>query len=201
MDTLLSSMVHSLDSHPQVCDIDIKTQTPVLENELSSWEYKHCVFLPTDLKEYYLTQNGMLLTWSIKVGTNIYRVGRVAICELKEMVMIEINHITKQLLLSNLPVKIIRIDENPSVGSICLLYKDRVGMEIDEKSIWEEPIIVLLRHGGKMEFLTKNFTNYLRLMVAYAGLEEWPNRVQGVPLSPVAKQWHYIMGKLTLIED
>ena len=201
MDALLSSLIHSLQSHHQTCDIDIKTQPPVSENDVSSWEYQHCVFLPPDMRDYYLSENGMLLTWSIKAGTNVHRVGRVVINELNGMEIVQVEAKSKQNLIFKPPVKIIKIDENPSVGRICLLYMQRINNDESNEFPWDDPQICLLRHGGKIEILTDSFTNYFRLMIAYAGLEEWPNRVLGMALSPVAKQWYYIMGKLSLVEE
>ena len=201
MNGLLSSMLYSLNSHPHACDIEIKLQPPASDNDLSSWEYKHCVFLPADLKEYFMSQNGMLLTWSIKAGNSIYRIGRVAISELNKMMLVELDHISYLKDRLKLPFKNFRLDENPSVGSICLSYQPRSSVEYNVEISYEKPFIGILRNGGKMEYLTDNFTNYFRLMVAYAGMEEWPNRVIGLPVSPVAKQWYYMMGKLKLVED
>ena len=201
MNGLLSSIVYSLKSHPQACDIEIMIQPPLTENDLSSWEHKHCVFLPPDLKEYFMSQNGMLLTWSIKAGNNIYRVGRVAICELNKMVLIELDHESHIKDRCKIPFKIFRLDENPSVGSICLFYQQRRSVEYNIDVFHERPFIGILRNGGKMEYLTDDFTKYFRLTVAYAGIEEWTNRALGIPLSPVAKQWYYIMGNLQLVED
>ena len=200
MDTLLSSLVQSLESHHQTCELDIKTHPPVSENDICSWEYQHCVFLPHDMRDYYLSENGMLFTWSIKAGSNVYRVGRVSINELNKSEVIEVKAKFKQNLKFELPVKIIRIDDNPSVGRVCLLYKQNIDLDERVEFPWEDPSICLLRQDGKIEILTDTFTNYLRLMIAYAGLEEWPNKVLGMPLSPVAKQWYYIMGKLNLVE-
>eukprot|EP00800_Vazella_pourtalesii_P014682 TRINITY_DN3785_c0_g1_i5.p1 TRINITY_DN3785_c0_g1~~TRINITY_DN3785_c0_g1_i5.p1 ORF type:complete len:202 (+),score=10.03 TRINITY_DN3785_c0_g1_i5:29-634(+) len=201
MNGLLSSMVYSLSSHPQACDIEIKIQPPVSYDDLSSWEYKHHVFLPQDLKEYFMSQNGMLLTWSIKAGNNTYRVGRVAICELDKMVLIKLDHESQLKHQFKLPSKIFRLDENPSVGSICLLYRPSSSVTYNVELSCEKPFIGILGNGGMMEYMTDNFTKYFRLMIAYAGIEEWPNRVRGLPLSPVTKQWYYIMGKFKLVED
>ena len=201
MDTLISSLVHSLESHPQTCEVEIKTQPPVTEKEISSWEYKHCIFLPNDMKEYYLNENGMLLTWSIKIGVNIYRVGRVSIRQLNQIKTVQVKASLKQNLKFELPIVLVSIDDNPSVGSVCLMYKLKGNLVERVEFPWDNPSICLLRQDGKIEILTDNFTNYFRLMIAYAGLEEWANKVLGMHLSPVAKQWYYIMGKLSLVEE
>ena len=198
MDSLLSSLLHSLESHPSACDVDIKTLPPVTESDLSGWEYQHCVFLPSDLKEYYLTQNGLQLTWNIKAGQSTYRVGRLSICELSRMKLAPQLDLNLQF---KAPVKIVVIDENHSIGQICLLYQHKSIAADSEEFPWGEASIWILRRGCRLEFLADSFMNYFRLMVAYAGLEEWPNRVLGLPLSPVAKQWYYIMGRLCLVED
>lgn len=202
MDPLLKILKSSLEAHPHVCDIDMTKQPVVSESDVSSWEYKHCVFMPSDLKAFYLTQNGILLNWSIKAGTGVFRVGRIAINALSKLTYEELDPITKQNLPFEVATKIIKLDSIPSVGSICLLYQAKTEkVQEFEEVPWKEPSIWILRRNGYIQYLTDTFTSYFRLMVAYGGLEEWVNKLLGLALSPSAKQWYYIMGRLNLIEE
>ena len=54
--------------------IVLETRAPADRHNVLMWEQRNTVFLPDDLKSFYLTSDGFDLTWSVKMDSKLRRI-------------------------------------------------------------------------------------------------------------------------------
>ena len=47
-------------------DVDLSDHRGLDGSAVAGWENRNCCILPTDLKDFYLTTDGLLLTWKVQ---------------------------------------------------------------------------------------------------------------------------------------
>lgn len=50
-----------------MCEVSLSNFSPSERHKVIAWEQKNTCMLPDDLKNFYLTTNGLLLTWKVNV--------------------------------------------------------------------------------------------------------------------------------------
>lgn len=58
----------ALASSFSVTKVDIETNAEASDDEIKKWEEKNRIKAPEDLKNFYLTSNGLQVTWNGKYG-------------------------------------------------------------------------------------------------------------------------------------
>ncbi|XP_056266921.1 tubulin polyglutamylase complex subunit 2 isoform X3 [Pseudoliparis swirei] len=56
-----------LENMPGVGDVRLVEREPAEKRSLLSWEQRNTCILPEDLRDFYLTTDGLTLTWSVKL--------------------------------------------------------------------------------------------------------------------------------------
>ncbi|XP_072037495.1 tubulin polyglutamylase complex subunit 2-like [Amphiura filiformis] len=198
-------VARSLEKRPSICDVHLSHLPPAQRHQLVTWEQRNSCLLPDDLKHFYLTSDGLLLRWSVKLDENSMPVGRM-----------EINSITdvkklageKPSTTSNNGLEMIDYDseEEDNVcdhphfdqrscvfeldpcdghGKVCLVYKDTKPGTAAPRI----PEVWFLDRALRWHFLAPTFTHYFRLMLMHLGLPQWQYVFTDIGLTPQAKQW------------
>uniref|UniRef100_A0A1A9WRI2 Knr4/Smi1-like domain-containing protein n=1 Tax=Glossina brevipalpis TaxID=37001 RepID=A0A1A9WRI2_9MUSC len=82
----------ALNSVPRVSNIVCQKREPCQKTQVITWEQRHGVYLPEDMKKFYLSTDGLLLHWSYQYGVNdIRRVGYIKIPHLVQITLLREN--------------------------------------------------------------------------------------------------------------
>ncbi|KAK4473635.1 hypothetical protein MN116_002987 [Schistosoma mekongi] len=76
---------------PGVCSVYLDANEPVLEDEIQRWESFNGLLMPNDLKDFYLTTNGIELGWCNACNEQMSIVGRIKINTLDDFKSIKLN--------------------------------------------------------------------------------------------------------------
>lgn len=60
----LQEHIHLLANVPRVCNVTLERRQPLNACQVVNWEQRHCVYLPEDMKKFYLSTDGFVLNWS-----------------------------------------------------------------------------------------------------------------------------------------
>ncbi|GAB1611028.1 tubulin polyglutamylase complex subunit 2-like [Argonauta hians] len=202
------SVVKYLESKPGVCNVKLHEHTAVSKKVLESWEQKHCCLLPNDLRNCYLTTNGIKLSWAVNIdGSNPHPLGLLYLHPLHDVVEMkekvergsrravkreegesdsesedEVTGLKKPCFDSS--HRIFELDPCRGVGKVCLVYRHwQLGCSSSPSEIW------FLDRSLRWHFLVSSFTCYFRLMLLHLGLPQWQYVFTDIGLSMQAKQW------------
>lgn len=73
-ENLTLGVVRVLESSPCVKNVQIDRRNPCEKAALAAWEQRHGCILPEDLRNFYSSIDGFLLTWSFEVAGNLSKV-------------------------------------------------------------------------------------------------------------------------------
>lgn len=71
-ENLTLGVVKLLENSPCVKNVKVERRSACERSALSSWEQRHCCMLPEDLKSFYASIDGFLLTWCLDISGIIY---------------------------------------------------------------------------------------------------------------------------------
>lgn len=210
-----------LESMPGVMDIRFVEREPAEKRCLLSWEQNNNCSLPEDIRDFYLTTDGLTLTWSVKLDNETIPVGCMVVNSITKL-----KPLSQSSSLFSLPSaptladldygeeetegsecgqtkpsfdsrsRIFELDPCSGNGKVCLVYKgctkDVVAQQCD---VW------FLDRSLYWHYLTPTFTAYYRLMITHLGLPEWQYTFTPYGISPQAKQWASLYQPLTFYCD
>ncbi|CAH1797723.1 unnamed protein product [Owenia fusiformis] len=213
---LTFGVVKSLDKRKGICDVRLIEKTPAERHTVISWEQKHSCFLPEDVKSFFLTTDGLVLKWSVKVNDSVLPIGRVEINGISGLTKIapgnsitaakgapDLNDIESSdeetegdetsYPRFNPSCRIFELDPCGGFGMVCLVYRNtKPGVPAHDPEIW------FMDRAYRWHFLADNFTAYFRLMVAHVGLPQWQYAFTDIGLSPFAEQWFNVYAPLRM---
>ncbi|KAH8296196.1 hypothetical protein KR054_002844, partial [Drosophila jambulina] len=77
---------------PRVCNVTLERRQPLNACQVVNWEQRHCVYLPEDMKKFYLSSDGFVLNWSYQYAPNdIRRVGHIHFPHLLQVTLLREN--------------------------------------------------------------------------------------------------------------
>lgn len=82
---LLVGLVEYLSNSTHVSNIKIKERQPANIQLLTSWEVKNNYSLPNDLQQFYLTNNGFSLEWSVTINGDLINIGHITVNSVQEV--------------------------------------------------------------------------------------------------------------------
>ncbi|KAK2154245.1 hypothetical protein LSH36_273g02001 [Paralvinella palmiformis] len=209
---LTFSIIQSLEKRHGVCNINMSTKPPTDRPSIVSWEQKFSCIMPEDLRNFYLTSNGFLLTWCSKLHENRIPVGHIEINPLERLIrigslgatdagtnlpglvdveLVDHEDEDKQGTEISLPrfdhrSRIFELDPCEGYGKVCFVYRNtKPGIAAQKAEIW------FLDRALRWHFLADNFANYYRLMLVHLGLPQWQYIFTDIGISPQAKQQWY----------
>ncbi|XP_045215779.2 tubulin polyglutamylase complex subunit 2-like isoform X1 [Mercenaria mercenaria] len=135
-----------LENKTGVCKLELEPRRPADRPSILAWEQKNTVFLPEDLKSFYLTSDGFLLTWCVKIENGPVPVGRMYLNSVSKMMKFggPANNTLVNPSLADLDAdsdaedetsgtekptfdsrcKIFELDPCDGYGKVCLVYKE-----------------------------------------------------------------------------
>jgi len=191
-------LIALLQEKPYVCDIKFKQNEAVSKNMLTVWEEGNHCQLPSDLRQFYETMNGLLIQWKIKFNDDEINIGLIEInpIECLNGLALRMNRndltlqdfqlpedISKDIKVNQRPIpnfnqKIMEISSDGQHGKVCLLFKEEGNIEV-----W------LIDLSLQWHFLAPSFSHYYRMMVTHLGIRGWQFLYTEYGLTPEAKQW------------
>ncbi|KAF6020734.1 TPGS2 [Bugula neritina] len=219
VERLTLGVVQSLGKRQGVCDVVIDQRGPADMAAINNWETTHCCTLPADIKQFYLTSNGFLLTWKVKIKDDVIPVGRMeinAVTRLDKIAGYACNAKDGKLGSYSLSEIDISADEDPSgiyphfdsrsrvfeldpcnnLGKMCLVFHNtKQGVPGKEADYW------FLDKALRWHFLTADFSSYFRIMISNLGLPQWHYLYTDVGISPAVQQWYSLYAPLSVESD
>ncbi|XP_056266920.1 tubulin polyglutamylase complex subunit 2 isoform X2 [Pseudoliparis swirei] len=167
-----------LENMPGVGDVRLVEREPAEKRSLLSWEQRNTCILPEDLRDFYLTTDGLTLTWSVKLDEECVPLGSMVVPSVSRL---------RPLLR---PASLFSLPGAPALAD--LDWEDTgSGVVAQQSDIW------YLDRALCWHLLTSSFTSYYRLMVTHLGLPEWQQAFTPYGPSPRAKQWASLYQPLT----
>ncbi|XP_017021374.1 tubulin polyglutamylase complex subunit 2 [Drosophila kikkawai] len=192
-ENLTLGLIRTLSNVPRVCNVTLERRQPLNACQVVNWEQRHCVYLPEDMKKFYLSTDGFVLNWSYQYAPNdIRRVGHIHFPHLLQVTLLRENiETTHSVNSSNSDVlgaaaapvasgkdkwgnatpiitpksKIFEINNVNEVAKVCMLY---------ESTSSNNPKFYLLELSTlSWQFLADTFSEYLRMAIAHLGLPYW----------------------------
>ncbi|CAK8672794.1 unnamed protein product [Clavelina lepadiformis] len=224
IERLTLGVATTLEKRPGICDVSLSNFAPAERHKIIAWEQRNTCMLPEDLKNFYLTTNGLLLTWKVNVNETSYPLGRMEVNSIEDLTKISITASTSSMS-NNISLadvdynsdsddneyssehspphfdgrsRIFELDPCNGFGKVCLVYlKATPGLPAQSTEIW------FLDRSLTWSFLAANFSTYYRLMLMHVGLPQWQYAFTEVGLNPKAKEWFnlYAPVRLHLDED
>ncbi|EDW19051.1 tubulin polyglutamylase complex subunit 2 [Drosophila mojavensis] len=194
-ENLTLGLIKTLSSVPRVCNVSLERRQPLNPCQVVNWEQRHCVYLPEDMKKFYLSTDGFVLHWSYQYSpTDVRRVGYIHFPHLLQVTLLRENIETTPLVTpsasstsstSSAPVtapipkgkwdnplpiitaktKIFEINNINEVAKVCMLY--------DSTSSNNPKFYLLELNTLTWQFLSETFSEYLRMAIAHLGLPYW----------------------------
>ncbi|EDV97904.1 tubulin polyglutamylase complex subunit 2 [Drosophila grimshawi] len=193
-ENLTLGLIKTLSNVPRVCNVSLERRQPLNPCQVVNWEQRHCVYLPEDMKKFYLSSDGFVLNWSYQYApSDVRRVGYIHFPHLLQVTLlrenIENTHpasgaqstsgasgsstssvIAKDKWDNATPIitaktKIFEINNINEMAKVCMLY---------ESTSSNNPRFYLLELGTlSWQFLAETFSEYLRMAIAHLGLPYW----------------------------
>lgn len=220
LDALSLGVTKTLEKRKGICDIKVVDCAPVDKTAITSWEQRYACMLPDDLRKFYQTTNGFLLTWNFKMNDTRIPVGRMEINSLERLVRLAGlqpsrvgNPDQKKPTLLDVEdsdddedglshpkfdhrSRIFELDACEGFGKVCFVYTNtKPGIPAQHAEVW------FLDRALQWHFLADSFLNYYRLMVTYLGLPQWQYVVTNIGVSPQAKQWFNMFCPVRIDDD
>eukprot|EP00116_Pleurobrachia_bachei_P006948 sb/3467210/ len=209
-DRISLGIVRSLEKRTGVTDVKLLDRKPADPGRICDWEQEHCTHMPEDLKNFYITTDGLLLCWSVKFNGSVIPLGRMEVNPLGNLKRIAMPGSEKQGATQSVTVtdtesddetdrprfsqieKAFEIDACCSQGKVCLVY---------EEGVVANPKIWFLDRAVRWHFLASSFMEYFRLMVMHLGLPQWQYAFTDIGISPMSKQWFNLYAPVRLAID
>ncbi|XP_022221044.2 tubulin polyglutamylase complex subunit 2 [Drosophila obscura] len=91
-ENLTLGLIKTLSTVPRVCNVSLERRQPLTACQVVNWEQRHCVYLPEDMKKFYLSTDGFVLNWSYQYAPNdIRRVGHIYFPHLLQVTLLREN--------------------------------------------------------------------------------------------------------------
>lgn len=58
---------------PRICNVSMEKRSPCEKANIITWEQRHGVYLPEDIKKFYLSTDGFLLQWSYQYARKFFK--------------------------------------------------------------------------------------------------------------------------------
>ncbi|XP_037930380.1 tubulin polyglutamylase complex subunit 2 [Teleopsis dalmanni] len=190
-ENLTLGLVNTLSNVPRISNVCCEHRAPCEKPHIQNWEQRHCVYLPEDMKKFYLSTDGFLLQWSYQYSpTDMRKVGIIYFPYLAEISLLRDNIEQSPNMSSSessitqptqsnpvkdrwgnpTPVmssksKVFELKSVNETAKVCLVY---------ESTGTNNPKFYLLENfTSKWQFLADTFSEFLRMSIAHIGLPYW----------------------------
>ncbi|XP_049964447.1 tubulin polyglutamylase complex subunit 2 [Schistocerca serialis cubense] len=197
-ENLTLGLIRLLESRPGVKDVSLERRLPCERALLGAWEQRHCCALPADLRHFYASTDGFLLTWSYEYAGEVLPLGWLgvnALAELRRLTGVRCADDCPQLPELDTAASAAtgsakdQQRTTPSFTARCKVFEvsgvrggGKVCLVFPEGHIW------LLDRSFQWHHLADSFSAYFRMMLVHQGLPQWQLRFTTMGLTPWAEQ-------------
>jgi len=209
-DEISLNVVKYLEEQSGVTGIQFVEKSPATTKDLAVWEKENYPFvLPTDLKNFYMMTDGLLLRWYMKLKDELLPLGCMNINGIASLKKYHIDRFkffdtsdndsessedddnepentghSRHPALQRPKKKaadpvLFNIDNTCQDGVVALLFRSRT----TKPEVWFQDL------ACQWHFLAGSFTDYFRLLVMHVGLPHWQYSFTDVGLPPTSKEW------------
>lgn len=166
---------------------------PALHGDITTWEQKHSVLIPEDLRSFYQSTDGFLFQWAYNFGKEKCDIiCKIQINNLQELIQVygyetsteacvNMDNERYELRLT-LNSKVFCLTNVETWGKVVLVYLNTR----------YSPTIWLLSCRNIFYYLADNFTTYFRMSIAHLGIPYWQFNFTPIPMPP----WSQTMFRL-----
>ncbi|XP_011177504.1 tubulin polyglutamylase complex subunit 2 [Zeugodacus cucurbitae] len=91
-DHLTLGLMGTLAKLPRVCNVNCEQRKPCEKTQIINWEQRNTIYLPEDMKKFYMSTDGFLLQWSYQYAPkDLRRVGFIHIPHLHQITLLRDN--------------------------------------------------------------------------------------------------------------
>ena len=213
-DRFTMGMVATLEACTHVVDVRSKPAVPCSAKDIAQWETKHTTKLPSDLRDFFLSSNGLQIIWTVLLDRQILPLGWLHVNDLHALQPLQFGTPTsakpraeaptaKGRVKNKLPASVEEFLKNTSVADDSLTIKRRrympykafvlapcgshatVALVLTKPS----PSVWLVDRSRTWHMIARTFTEYYRLMTLYLGLPEWQYALTSLGPLPGTRQW------------
>ncbi|XP_064387376.1 tubulin polyglutamylase complex subunit 2-like isoform X3 [Halichondria panicea] len=174
---VLSGLLDYLTSKLEVRDVSLTEELPASVSQMLAWEETNGCSLPSDLKEFYRTNNGLTLTWKYLYNDLnadvVHDIGRLNVNSIQEL----------HLLGGQTQTDIFFSQEGSLISARQPSLNDLDTPLSSDCRYW------LLDLSLCWHPLSTTFSDYLRLAVVHLALVQWPYALTILGLSPQWERW------------
>lgn len=70
-ENLTLGLMKLLTSIPRVTGVNYDKRPPCERTQITTWEQRHNIYLPDDMKRFFLSSDGFVLTWSYQYSRKL----------------------------------------------------------------------------------------------------------------------------------
>lgn len=193
IDSLLN-LKEYIASKPGVCAINFQEAKPANEKLISEWEVSNKLVLPKDVKDFYLTCNGVEFSWFSVVGDIKYLTGQMKINKVTELVKCAcslvgsesdsesvsvIESFSTDILNMGFQTWPVMFELETCPGSLTIVYV----FQSHASGVY------LLDRDLQMHKICNTFKQYIRLSIANLCLRSWQTFYTPSGPSPIIQQY------------
>lgn len=161
---------------------------PALHGDIATWEQKHGVLLPEDLRTFYQSSDGFLFQWTYNFGKEkVDTVCAVHVNNLQDLVQVY-GYETSAEACVNMDKERFELRLTLNSKIFCLSYVESWGkVVLVYLNTRYSPTVWLLSARNVFYFLADNFTTYFRMAIAHLGIPYWQFNFTPIPMPPWAQ--------------
>ncbi|KAK3753503.1 hypothetical protein QZH41_017993 [Actinostola sp. cb2023] len=161
----------------------------------------HMIILPEEIKNFFLTSNGLLIQWCITFGGSNLTLGKLEINSVAGLTSLTQNFSSNNDNPSLRDIdtdeedenghmkphfdgrsKVFELDSCNGCGKVCLVYKNiKAGVTTSKPEVW------FLDCALDWSYLADSFSSYFRMMIIHLGLPLWQYTFTSSGISPETK--------------
>lgn len=190
-DRMTLGMIQTLERRLHVWDVRwLETEAATMA-DLTKWEMANCYTLPAELKNFYLSFNGLTIVWTTAAaGDCCVPLGRLHIAPLSELKPIKDDNKLPKQLLSVLPQSH-TLPENVTPFSLDCCQGDMtvavlLGSGAAASQVWLKDM------ADGWHYLASSFIEYYRLMTLHLGLPHWQLGLTSLGLPPHVEHMYHM---------
>lgn len=204
-ESISHSVISYLEEQVGVSGVHFADRPPAAPGDIDQWEQdNYPLLLPTELKNFLLISDGLLLRWYINYKEDLHPLGLMYLNSIAQLKRIKQDHFKFAPKDPALPISetdtseddeeptnnksrrnrkeplVFELDAtSPEGGRVGLVYHSRTG----QPSVWFQDFSCV------WFFVADTFADYFRLMLVHLGLPHWQHVFTDVGLDPLAMQW------------
>eukprot|EP00794_Sanderia_malayensis_P009848 gene9848-10858_t len=217
LERITLGVIKVLEHQVGITDVKMLDRKPAEPDVIFKWEQKNMCKLPAEIKNFYLTTDGLMIHWSVTCQGKVMPLGRMEVNPIASLTNITSSRSTNIDTGPGLADiddiddecdskgrakphfdqrnRIFELDNCAGNGKVCLVYKEvKAGFTVCQPEIW------FLDRALQWFHLSDNFINYFRMLMIHLGLPCWQYLFTDSGPSPETKRWFNLYAPERLTE-